>query len=1339
MKNFDLSRLDGKSFERLIRALCFELMGPSGMVYSSGPDGGRDFTIEGKIRGYEAKGWEGYLVLQAKFKEKLQNNSTDVRWLENQLNNELIKFKDKKSGLRLPDYYIIATNISLSGADGKAGKSQTRTGGNTKISVNLNRWKKTLSIKDFDLWPSDKIIDMLAGTTHVRQTYAAWISTGDVLAAAVENMSFKDKDFPNIISRGLKESMRRDRLARLKDAGSVTDSPIRVSQVFVDLPVNDGQSISSPPKVFSIPEEEVKELSQNLTAKIIRRSKEKLDPETVATSRVSSDGSNLPARNKIVVLGGPGQGKSTASMFLAQLFRAAILETDSSIFYDDNFKNLVPEILFRAKKESVDANIPRRYPTFISLPRYADAISSARNQSTSIPSILSYMCSELSADCDTEINKNDLRNWLKNYPWIAIFDGLDEVPQSGERNAIIEALSAFQSDAIELRADILMIVTTRPQGYNHELDSTQWEHWQLVDLPAERAVAYATALGDAKYSADAHRRNELLLAIKEATVKPATSHLMISPLQVTIMYLIVDTGGSVPVARWSLFNEYFEILRKREKSKGGDNQKILERNWAQLGPIHQRAGLILQTDSELAGGAVSYLSKNRFRNILDSLLERDEYEKSDIKRRADELMTVALDRLVLLSSREEEKISFDVRSLQEFMAAAAMTSGREIDVENRLTHIANLSHWRHVFLIAASRCFSDDGLHHLRTNIVAIPRALDSAGLDSYAKSGPMLSLEMLIDGIGSDHPRSRKLLAEHALELLSLGHQVLDERLSHIVDDHTLGLIKKIIREKILDNSTSSYLASWRLLIILSEKYQGEFTSLAEECWPSSPDLVFKILSVLTLPLPSLSMIEKTRASLLAVSPSRGSNSLNDYLTRIKNIRGLEKYPDHGPIAILNYVNNYNHNDEENFINIFSSGVDAPLRFRLPGFINENPILKIGAPDAHADWIPIIASVNFALDRSVGQLLNTLTLIRDNDCLRAAKEVLWHLPWQISLLISPLEDNEELSRRIDDIRNGKCGDSDTWKAAEDRWFKNGIQPLDFDVDLELVKNINTIGTPGIYSYQITHENTKTELVFNEFIKIITNIKQSKKQELLVKICQFTALGLDSSQFTLSKTNAKLIISAALKNKTQISLNMLALVEEEFWNDQECLEIINKNIDKFVFYAANKANYPTEKIVNAFNASPKNRGLIGLLVLSLHRQKDEYLYTIKNLDESAFLTVADDNSCVAFSVTILKFLRGDNLDSQAIALHWCNEENIYPFDLSLVISYFKNETFSNPQKAKILESILYILDSSKAEKKYEFREPLVKILNSRKSLLRNNKVWKTELNLPEEVFEILSS
>jgi hypothetical protein len=242
MESYDLSRLSAGSFERLVRALAFHALGPGGTVFSSGPDGGRDFTYERAIKGYETKGWDGYLVLQAKFREKPKGGEDDIEWLKEQLAAEEQKFLDSAAGLRRPNFYIIATNIALSGADGRAAGGGLRKGGYTKVAEELETWKASLGLTDYDIWPADKIIDLLVDAPGVRQSYAAWTTVGDVLTAVLERYTARSPDFATVIRRAMKNSLRRDQYARLKDAGSVSDPQIRTSQVFIDLPVQGPKS-----------------------------------------------------------------------------------------------------------------------------------------------------------------------------------------------------------------------------------------------------------------------------------------------------------------------------------------------------------------------------------------------------------------------------------------------------------------------------------------------------------------------------------------------------------------------------------------------------------------------------------------------------------------------------------------------------------------------------------------------------------------------------------------------------------------------------------------------------------------------------------------------------------------------------------------------------------------------------------------------------------------------------------------------------------------------------------------------------------------------------------------
>jgi hypothetical protein len=550
MEGFDLGRLNPTSFERLVRALCFAEMGPAGVVFSSGPDGARDFIYEGGIKGYESKRWRGYLVVQAKFKDPSISKTDDLVWLKSQVDAELKKYMRRASRLKRPQYYILVTNLKLSGSDGAASKKsgKSRKGGLTKAQELFVPWKEKLKIRDFDIWPHDKVIDLLAAHPPIRQSYAHLISSGDVLAKALQYFTSVRPNFAEVMNRSLKNLLWRDQFVRLKDAGSVGDLQIRTSQVIVDLPL-DHIDLSELRLVsrYEIEQDfldDSEEEPRNAIAQLVERARDKLDPETSM-----ADTDDMPerqkSRNRIVIMGGPGQGKSTISLFLTQLFRATILSRQS-LRRDQNVNGLVSEILKRAEGESIPPSFPQRFPCHVSLPKYADAISAARQSKEHPPSLLSYIASDIGHSADDDVDRSDLRKWLRDYPWLLVLDGLDEVPPSGERPAVLEAIGAFLIEVGELNADVLVVVTTRPQGYNKDLDEKTWEHWRLADLGPSHALRYAKAFGEARYPSDVHRRAEVHRALTKAAAQPATARLMITPLQVT--HFIVDTGGGVCVA-----------------------------------------------------------------------------------------------------------------------------------------------------------------------------------------------------------------------------------------------------------------------------------------------------------------------------------------------------------------------------------------------------------------------------------------------------------------------------------------------------------------------------------------------------------------------------------------------------------------------------------------------------------------------------------------------------------------------------------------------------------------------------------------------------------------------
>jgi hypothetical protein len=1344
MEKFELTRLGPVEFERLVRALCFQVMGPAGVVFSAGPDGGRDFTYEGAIKGYESQKWKGYLVVQAKFRDAT-NSADDLEWLKKQIQKEFNKFK-KAGQARLPDYYILATNVRLSGSDGRSGQgNRSRTGGYSKTLDLFGAWKKELNLKQVDIWPYDKIIDLLISQPEIRHAYAAWITPGDVLTKVFEQFSALRPDFKEVMSRSLRVFLHKDQYVRLKDAGSVGDVQIRTSQVFVDIPLvqtaQQKRLSAELRRTGDVDESNAHRKQIMAISALVERSREKLDPETLLQEdEVLGKDERKAQPNRVVLIGGPGQGKSTASLFLAQIFRSAILEKHPATRRDQNVKHLVPEILERAGLENISRAIPHRYPLHISLPRFADTISGARLRDETPPSLLTHITKEISSSCDQDIDRSDVRNWLRAHPWILVLDGLDEVPPSGERPAILEAISNFFMEVSEVNADVLVIVTTRPQGYNKDFDEKVWQHWKLADLNSEQALNYALAFGLARYPDDRLRREEVHALLKKATNQPATSRLMVSPLQVTILHFIVDTGGGVPTARWTLFNEYFEVLKRREKAKGGETQKILERYWQHLGPIHHRAGLVLQTDSEHVGGAGSRFTHDRFRSLIKAYLASEGHSHDEVERRVGELMGVALHRLVLLSTQEEGTITFDVRSLQEFMAAAALTSEDQPVMESRLAHIAGHSHWRHVFQIAASRCFADDSFHYRRAAIIAIPRQIDSVEPDMLGRNGARLALDLLADGIGLDHPNSRRPLLQHALEELALGREAIDLRLSEVWDDQTIDLAQQTLARNINNGTTEEAIASWHLLLRLEQLGYDWAYDLIQINWPRDPELLISILEGARPPFANQGLVDLIYTALISIGPSvvygkffrlfrpLHSDDLDnlDY-SFLKSI-GLSRrlFGSTNESGARNSRLTVLENSPGTTISFLS--VDGKKEFEH----------FARAEFLHPMWAPFRAANHFASNPTTETLANALSTMTDCD-VNDLKLLRGQLPWPIASIIDELAESSELEEKARQVRSGEKGDEIKWRAAEERWYKEGVRRADLEVGTTgawFDCRIADVGAPFfVLTGGFGGNRNSSEIIdsASQLLSLCQGIKIESIRQTIAQVAEHFLLSAGSARS--SKQHVRLLLTAlAITQSDLFDVGLLGALPKDDWKDKQLAQLLSHAVTHTDRLDTEFSDV-SSVLRTAFEFHPDMRELLFPLAHTILESEQTSVDILRSIPGSAFVAMEGDTprariASVVLSLAASKATANDVLHSP----EWNAQD---PALVALLGALLKNEIL--PLDKRILMLVELIKSSNKlgSGSWRTYIEALHRALDTRKSGLLLKEIWVDKLKLPEDSFSIL--
>lgn len=342
---FDLSKLGPREFENLAQSLAVAEIGSTLDLFGAGPDGGREATFEGPVTlGKAGPRVEGYGVLQAKYCESPATPSKDATWLIAQIRSELKEWRTSSKRTRKPDCIIFATNITLSGVP--------RTGGLDRVHKELKAQCEALGIREWYVWHGETINRLLENHPGIRTSYAAWILSGDVLAELYSSLSARKKEVGKGLQRYIAKELVRDLHVNLDQAGSADDLQIPLAEVFIDLPMGTPGAINT-------------STSTNVLRNLINACDKSASPHAPARKKRN--------HRRYVLVGGPGQGKSTVSQFLCQIYRAQLIE-GTPIARAGDVAQAASLITSQAARENLVPN-SRRWPVKVSLTQLADDLA----------------------------------------------------------------------------------------------------------------------------------------------------------------------------------------------------------------------------------------------------------------------------------------------------------------------------------------------------------------------------------------------------------------------------------------------------------------------------------------------------------------------------------------------------------------------------------------------------------------------------------------------------------------------------------------------------------------------------------------------------------------------------------------------------------------------------------------------------------------------------------------------------------------------------------------------------------------------------------------------------
>jgi hypothetical protein len=765
---YDLQRLGPFGFQDLAATLATKTLGAHVQRMGRGRDGGRDMLANGVLvwSGTDANQgemWDGRTVFQVKHKSTLEGPKKDLAWFWREIETEL-KAWSKPGTERgdVPDYLVFVSNVPLTPVPGSGGFDTVNTkirgyidglsneraedhlsrgqGASARTADRRARRDRMKRLRGWRIWDGNQIDNLVDANDDVRRAFDGFLTAGDVLKdLSALSPRLSGPELGPALEQHARWALIQERNVYFDEAGGDTRG-VPIEQVAIDLPVHvpDGES-----KVL----ERVIRFVLDRGDHVMRSS---LEP--------------MPKPHHLVIAGAPGNGKTTVTRFLVQAYRAALIGENTDLA--DQHRKTITDTATALNHMSRTPPTHRRWPFRVDLAEFAK-----RKATDADYTLLNWIADALSTQVASKaVPRWELKPWLETWPSFIALDGLDEVTEPAVRKGLISDVEAFVAEAEASDCDMFVVLTTRPTGYSDEMSHDVFDRIDLADLGVEDALGYGRLVTRVRIPHDEARRQGVNNLLAEAAMDEALVHLLRTPLQVLIMSIIAETSRQFAPSRFNLFWGYYQIVEQREKAKTLAFSSLLRDHAPQVLDLHRRVGLLLQKHAESAAGATAVLSPEELKDVAWQVLTDADYDPSTTDARLlDQIFTAVTHRLVMLVPRGDEGYGFDVRSLQELMAALELTTGTIEEALVRLREIAASPHWRNTLLFALGRYFSEPQPTQQKavTDLVLTIDVGAYERLGDICPVGPELAWEIVDDGMTRAIPKWHNKFVSHGLTIL--------------------------------------------------------------------------------------------------------------------------------------------------------------------------------------------------------------------------------------------------------------------------------------------------------------------------------------------------------------------------------------------------------------------------------------------------------------------------------------------------------------------------------------------------------------------------------------------
>lgn len=718
------NELDPVSFQRLVNTILVARYGENvRLAPLRGSDGGRDaetapgnpyFRVEINEElvptKYPSPPSKGRYLFQFKHHRTLDMSGTDARqrvlsdFQDEMTNNVLPRQEDERV-----NYFFLVTNVSSSSDSlQKLDKNRRDL---LREQINLHA----------DIWWQEELVALLDQMPFIWTSFPQLFAGGKV--PFLGEVASDSHGLPHSFRLALAQQYRRDKNVKFRQIELEKD----LVKLFVDLDVSFRLLNEDQRKEFSqqLAEEraELREMLKNDESLVAEPFEFwDMNRQEDSISAISMLLRESRHSRKIILEGGPGQGKSTITQMATQIYRQQILQTE----------NLNPEGRWRSPLKS-------RLPFRIELKLFAEWL--VKNPDGSVDEYLSVVTKQDSGG--EQFTVESLHRVILGSPVFMVFDGLDEVGNDDLRDEVLakirESLERFR---IDLGSDVRAIITTRPPAIaGRQENLIDFVRIPIVPMNPYRIKTYLDRWLSVQI-ADNEDRQRVQISFERRQQEPHVQALAKNPMQLSVLlHFIRLKGEAFPDRRAELYREYFQIVIDRDVEKSSD----LRKQRSIIEALHEFLGYKIHAFTEAKRSDGSFRRESLLQLVHEWLKARG----SDVAT-ANDLFKLGEERLglivILKGEGREVDYGFEIQPVREYFAAAFINSQIKGNANKVFQAMIRRAYWREVALFFAGLRRENE-----KEELIQSAQGIDSEGELGWRQDGRALILQLLQEGVLSE------------------------------------------------------------------------------------------------------------------------------------------------------------------------------------------------------------------------------------------------------------------------------------------------------------------------------------------------------------------------------------------------------------------------------------------------------------------------------------------------------------------------------------------------------------------------------------------------------------